>query len=282
VNPLRPWLARIPARALIDTDPVFTQLRHLRDAEALAEAERHTAFFSFGENLGRPGCSAPEDGLDWRPSRQPVVLDAWTVTPGPSRGAFTTVMQWESYPAIHHAGRRYGVKAASFEPYVDLPRRTGEVLELALGSAGAPRDRLREHGWRLQHPFPPTRDPWAFQSYVRSSKGELSIAKQAYVESSSGWFSERSTGYLASGRPVLVQDTGFTEWLPSGEGIVAFSSPDEALAGLETINGTYRRHCGAARELAAEYFDARKVLPKLLERAMARSRPGAVRTGVQR
>jgi len=139
MDPLRPWLMEIPARALIDTDPGFRQVRHLKDPEARSLALQHTGFFSFGENCASGDCSTPDDGLHWRPTRQPIVLDAWPVKPGPAHGKFTTVMQWDSYPAIEHNGRRYGMKSDSFAPYMDLPARAGPIFELAVGSATAPR-----------------------------------------------------------------------------------------------------------------------------------------------
>jgi hypothetical protein len=269
MNPLREWGERVPRRALVDTDPVFTQIRHLSDPDARARAARHTHFFTFGENVGQVGCTMPDDGLAWRPTRQPVVLDAWPVTPGPAGGAFTTVMQWESYAARQHAGRRYGMKAESFADYLDLPARTGERLELAVGSESAPRAMLAERGWRVRDPLAPTRDPWTYQEYLAGSKGEFGVAKHGYVAARTGWFSERTAAYLASGRPAVVQDTGFTRWLDAGAGVLPFTSPDEARDALARAAGDYARHCRAAREVAAEYFDARAVLPALLAAAGA-------------
>ncbi|HEX5725697.1 MAG TPA: hypothetical protein VFX98_09555 [Longimicrobiaceae bacterium] len=265
VNPLRPWLAEVPRRALVDTDPVFTQLRHLHDAEARRAAALHTHFFTFGEGMARGGACVPDDGFPWCPTRQPIVLDAWPVTPGPADGRFTTVMQWDSYPPREHAGRRYGMKSDSFAAYLDLPARTGAALELALGSESAPRDQLRAHGWTLRDPLAVTRDPWTYQQYLRESKAEFSVAKHGYVAARSGWFSERTAAYLASGRPTLVQDTGFSAWLPVGAGLLAFSSPDEAAAGVEEIDRRYAFHCRAAREVAERCFDSRAVLEELLE-----------------
>jgi hypothetical protein len=265
---LRPWFQEIPARVLIDTDPVFGQVRYLTHPEAHAVAGQHTAFLSFGENVGRPGCVIPEDGFPWRATRQPVVLDAWPVTAGPGRGMFTTVMQWDSYPACEYNGRRYGMKSDSFGPYLDLPARAGSVLELALGSESAPRALLRDKGWAVRDPREPTRDLWTYQEYLRQSRAEFGIAKHGYVVSRSGWFSERSTAYLASGRPVLVQETGFSDWLPTGAGVLSFNNPEEALAGIEAINSRYEFHCRAARDIAAEYFEAGKVLTRLIDAVM--------------
>jgi hypothetical protein len=271
VNPLRPWALEVPARALVDTDPVFTQIRHLTDPAAQALAQAHTTFFTFGENIPGGGSGVPVDGFPWQATRQPVVLEAWPVTPGPPMGKFTTVMQWDSYPARVYRGQRYGMKGDSFGPYLNLPARAGAVFELALGSASAPRELLRTQGWELQDPLAVTRDLWTYQRYLAGSKAEFSVAKHGYVASRCGWFSERSACYLASGRPVLVQDTGFTDWLPAGAGVLAFHTPEEAAAGVEEIGRRYEFHCRAAQDLATEYFDARKVLNSLVERALTRA-----------
>lgn len=270
VNPLRPWLAAIPCRVFVDTDPVFTQIRHLADPEARALAAQHTAFFSFGENIGTAGCTVPADGFAWQPTRQPVVLDAWPVTPPPADGKFTTVMQWDSYPARTYDGRHYGMKSASFMPYLDLPRRLGPIFDLAVGSATAPRDLLREHGWVVRDSREPTRDPWTYQRYIQTSAAEFGVAKHGYVVTRSGWFSERSASYLASGRPVVAQDTGFSQWLDTGTGVVPFGTPDEAAAAIDRVRGAYAAQARAARELVEAQFDARTILPRLLEGAAAR------------
>lgn len=276
VNPLRPWLMGIPARVLVDEDPAFTQIRHLTDPAMRARALRHTAFFAFGENIGRPGCAIPDDGLPWQPTRQPVVLDTLPVTPGPAHGKFTTIMLWDSYPSHTYDGVRYGMKSDSFMRYLDLPARAGRVFELAVGSATAPRSLLRRKGWAVRDSRRPTRDVETYHRYIQRSKAEWSVAKHGYVVSGSGWFSERSVAYMTCGRPVLIQDTGFSDWLPTGSGVIPFTTPEEALAGVEEIHARYAHHCRAARAIAEEYFDARKVLPRLIERAMSGpARPGA-------
>jgi hypothetical protein len=269
VNPLRDWLAEIPARAFVDTDPAFTQIRHLTDADARALAARHTTFFTFAEKIGQSDCLVPSDGFPWQTTRQPVVLEAWPVTAGRAAGRWTTVMQWDSYRARVYAGRRYGMKSESFADYAELPARAGgDVFELALGSASAPRELLESKGWRLRNPLEVTRDPWTYQAYIRESKAEWSVAKQGYVTSRSGWFSERSAVYLASGRPVVTQETGFSETLRTGAGLLAFSTIDEALDAVAEINRRYEFHCRAAREVAAEFFDSGRVLSHLVERAL--------------
>ena len=153
-------------------------------------------------------------------------------------------------------------------PYLDLPRRVGAALELALGSAEAPRSLLEQKGWLLGDPLEVTRDPWTYQRYIQQSKAEFTIAKHGYVVSHSGWFSERSAAYLASGRPVITQDTGLSALLPTGTGLLTYTNPDEAVAAIEAVNRCYGQHCRAARDLAEAYFDARQVLPRLIDAAM--------------
>jgi hypothetical protein len=268
-NPVREWFRSIPLRILLDTDPAFTQIRHLTDPARRELALRHNAFFSFAENIGTTRASIPDDGFSWKPTRQPVVLDAWPVVPAPAQPHFSTVMQWESYRALEYAGRSYGVKCQSFADYVDLPRRAGQVFEIAMGSPSAPRKELREQGWRLLNPLGVAADPWSYQEFIQRSKAEFGVAKQGYVTGTTGWFSERSAAYLASGRPVVVQDTGFSDWLETGLGVVTFRSLEEAIEGVRNIDRDYTQHCRKARYLAVEYFDSSKVLSSLLDRALS-------------
>jgi hypothetical protein len=269
VNPLRSWMETIPVRVLVDTDPVFTQIRHLTDPGARENAARHTAFFSFGENIGEADCPTPADGFPWRATRQPIVMDAWPALPGCIDGPFSTIMLWDSYRSAQFNGVHYGMKGESFGPYIDLPRRFPGRFMLALGCSTEIREQLTGQGWSVVDPRTPTRDPWTFQRFIHQSKAEFSIAKHGYVVSRCGWFSERSAAYLASGRPVVVQDTGYSRWLHADAGVLPFSSPDEAVEQLERLNGSYDRQCEAARSVAHEYFASEKVLTRLLEEAVA-------------
>jgi hypothetical protein len=272
-NPLRPWYLGIPVRVLVDTDPAFTQIRNLTDPALRARALQHTAFFCFGENVPAARSTVPNDGLPWQPTRQPVVLDAWPLTPGPAQGRFSTVMQWDSYQVREYEGVRYGMKSDSFANYWELPGTAGQIFELALGSATAPRSLLREKGWIVCDPFGPSRDPWTYQEYIQRSRGEFTVAKHGYVVSRSGWFSERSAVYLASGRPVITQETGFSDWLPTGIGLFSFRDQHEILSGVEAINSCYEFHCRSARDLAAEFFDHRRVLSQLIEGSYTQHAP---------
>lgn len=271
VNPLRPWLREVPCRVYVDEDPAYNQVRVLTRPESRSRALDHNVFLSFGENVGRPECRIPDDGLPWRPTRQPVVLDALPVTPAPRDGKYTTVMQWESYRALEYAGVRYGMKSDSLLPLIELPQKAGPVFELTIGGSSAPRDLLRGKGWLLRDPHEVSRDPWTYEDFIRGSKAELGVVKHGYLVSRSGWFSERSACYLASGRPVLMQETGFTRWLRADRGVLPFDTAESALAAIEEVNAHYEAHCRAAREVAAEYFDARRVLPAMLEGALART-----------
>ncbi len=268
VNPLRPWLAQIPVRALIDVDPVFTQIRHLKYAASMTYARQHTAFFSLAENIGSSRSTIPDDGLPWQPTRHPIFLDAWPVTPSAGKGSWTTVMQWKSYPAESYGGVSYGMKSESLTPYLNIPEHSGETFELVIAGANSPRRMLTERGWLIKSSREMSGDPWVYRRYIQGSKGEFSVAKQGYVTTRSGWFSERTAAYLASGRPVVTQEAGFSDVLPVGAGLLAFTSLDEALAALAEVQAHYARHCRAARALAQEYFDARKILPGLIEKAM--------------
>ncbi len=267
-NVLRPWFDDIAVRVLVDTDPLFTQVRHLTDPARMALAKRHNRFLTFAENIRSDNCTIPDDGFPWIPTRQPIVLEAWPVTPPLQTGKFTTVMQWDSYPALEYRGRTYGMKSKAFSDYLDLPRKCGPIFELAVGGVSAPRPLLREKGWQLSNPNQVAKDPWSYQRFIQQSRAEFTVAKHGYVASRSGWFSERSAAYLASGRPVVTQETGFSDWLPAGQAVLSFKTPGDAEAAIDDVNRRYELHCSTAREIAKEYFDARKILPRVIEEAM--------------
>ncbi len=264
INPMREYFQKIPLRVLIDTDPVFTQIRHLTNATASILAEKHNRFFTFGENFDEADCSIPDDSFPWKPTRQPVVMDVWQSAPKKINGPWTTVMQWDSYKEVEYNGKHFRMKSASFEPYLNLPSIVPDSIELAIGNETAPKEKLLKYGWLLTNPLTVTRTPESYKKYIQQSKGEWSIAKHGYVSSRSGWFSERSTCYLACGLPVIIQDTGFSKFMKTGEGLISFTTMDEALAAFITINQDYKRHCQAAKNIAEEYFNSDKVLDHLL------------------
>jgi hypothetical protein len=265
INPIRRWLERVPLRVLVDEDPAFTQIRHLTDPQARYRAEQHNRFFTFAGSVGTPECHLPDDGYPWRPTRQPVVLDSIFQTAGRPESRFTTVMQWSSYRPVTYRGIHYGMKSDSFSPYLDLPSRVSQRLEIAVAGSSAPTQTLIDSGWGVVNAIKTTITPNSYLQYVRHSKAEFSLAKQGYVVSRSGWFSERSVTYLTTGRPVVVQDTGFSEWLEGGVGVQSFADPDQAAAAIEDVETRYDFHCRNARDIAAAYFDSDRVLGALLQ-----------------
>jgi hypothetical protein len=267
VNPLRAWTEKIPLRILIDTDPAFTQVRHLTDEKARTAAAKHNSFFTFAENIASGMATVPDDGFAWRATRQPVLLDEWKVRAPPRGAPYTTVMQWRSYRPLEYKGRWFRPKAASFAPYVDFPKRTTIPLEIALSSKEEIKQTLAANGWRIVEAISVSRSPWSYQDYLAGSRGEVAVAKHGYVSTRSGWFSERSAGYLASGRPVITQETGFSKILPTGTGLLSFRNPDQLLDCIEQVEADYETHSKRAREIAEEYFDSSKILSRLLEEA---------------
>jgi hypothetical protein len=257
---------------LLQEDSVFGQaVEQVAGRLRVDILRQHDVFFTFAENVGAPDCRVPGDVFDWIPTRQPIVMDCFDnarVSVANRRGTLTTVASWESTeggPTVD--GVSYGGKNVEFERFIDLPKRVSVPLELAL-SGRPPRGRLAQHGWRLINPYEVSRDPWVYRQYLAQSAGEWSVAKHAYVASRSGWFSCRTACYLALGVPAVVQDTGFGVSIPTGEGVFAFSTLDEAVDSIERLAGDPERHARAAQALAAEYFDSDKVLTGLIERAM--------------
>jgi hypothetical protein len=261
---------RFRRRAFIDLDPGYTQFWH---AQGLAEhrLRDHHAYFTVGENIGTAECDVPTNGIAWRPIRQPVLLDEWPVTSRPDDAPvrFTTIASWRGpYGRVQHDGRQFGLKAHEFRKFVTLPALTGHRFELALDVDPADwRDveTLQRHDWTVVDPHGVAGDPHAFRRYIQASGAECSVAQGIYVETRSGWFSDRTVRYLASGKPVLVQDTGFGRAYPTGCGLVPFRTVDEAARGARRIADNYDAHARAARAIAEDYFDSDKVLGRLLD-----------------
>jgi hypothetical protein len=261
-------LAAARHRVFLDTDPGFAQMWcDLGLADVFAG---HDAFVTIGERIGESDCIIPTCGLRWETTRQPVVLDEWPVAPPPPEPfAFGSIATWRgAYAPVEYEGRRYGLRAHEFRRFAELPRITGRRFELALDIDPADRadlELLESGGFDLADPSVVTASIDGYRDYIRGSWAELMVAKEMYVASRSGWFSERSACYLASGRPVLAQNTALDGLLPTGEGLVTFADVDEAAAGVESIAADWPRHARAARDLAEEYFDSDLVLGRLLD-----------------
>jgi hypothetical protein len=262
----------VPCRVYVDEDPGYTQFWQMTGVEGLNLAG-HDHYVTIGENIGRADCSIPRGDYDWRPTRQPVVLDDWPVVPADGPLRFTTVASWRgAFGSVEFEGRRFGLKAHEFRKFVALPclvdcARFEIALDIHEGDA-ADLDSLVRHAWVISDPSQLVADPLRFREYVQSSSAEFSVSQGIYVDTNSGWFSDRSARYLASGRPVLVQDTGFGRSIASGEGLLSFRTMDEALAGVRAIQEDYDRHSRAARALAERYFSSDEILSNLLEQVL--------------
>lgn len=282
---LRDEHARVPVRILLDTDPMFTQIQLAEAGEGFtpggsgirALVAGHTHHFTFGESVGADGCRIPTCGVDWKPTRQPVFLPEWPASelPAGAGATFTTLMNWTAGRPLRHAGETWGQKDVEFFRFAGLPRRVpGLPLAVAVGQTGGagepfPREMAEASGWRVLDPSLCAPDPASYRGFLQASRGEFSVAKETYVKAGTGWFSCRSACYLATGRPVVTQETGWSRHVPTGEGLFAFRTMDEAAAALETVAADPARHARAAREIAEAHFDSAVVLRRMLAEAGA-------------
>jgi hypothetical protein len=256
-------------RLYLDLDPGFTQAWHA-DAGLDFEIAEHDHYATVGLNVGAPGCAIPDCGIAWIPTLPPVLLDRWPASPAPAAPPrFTTVASWRSpYGQLEIDGRTMGLKHHQFRRLIELPERVGGAeFELALEihpGDDADREALESHGWAIVEPRAVAATPRDFRDYVSGSTAEFSVAQGVYVESGSGWFSDRTAAYLAGGRPALVQDTAIGADLSPGEGMLTFSTLDEAVAAAERIAADPPAHAGAARRFAEQHLDSDLVIARLL------------------
>jgi len=262
---------RCPVRVYVETDPVFEQIRVAEgDHRAIEALGEHTHHFTYGENLGQPDCPIPLEKFAWRTTRPPVIPDLWDSRVNPAAERFTTVATWKNIGKdIQFLGETYyWSKHMNFLRVVDLPSRTRQPLELALEvDDEATRDLLARKGWLITDAFEASRDITVYQRHIARSRGEFTVSKDLVARTRSGWFSDRSACYLAAGKPVVTQDTAFGKFVPTGEGLFAFETVEEAAAALDEVNRDYPRHCRAARRIALEYFAADRVLGRLCREA---------------
>ncbi len=257
----------------IESDPGVEQIKVDKGTRSTIDyLRRHHTLFTFGENVGTKSFPVPTHGFKWLPTRQPVVTDLWKTHRAPPRVAvFTSVANWSTsgLKDITWRGHKYlWSKSREFLRFISAPKKSGETFELATNTEdGNTRKRFLHNGWRLQCPLQLSVDYWLYRDYIRRSKGEFTVAKDQYVRLNTGWFSDRSACYLAAGRPVIIQETGFTKAYGGKLGLLSFGSLREIVAAVKSINGDYTRHCRAARALAREFFEAEKVLESLLDRA---------------
>jgi hypothetical protein len=260
---------RCPRRIYVESDPFALQVKVANgDAAAIAALQAHDTHFTFGENIGAADCAVPVDRVRWLPTRQPVVVDLWSDTHR-GHGPYTTITTWHNTgkDVVYNGERYYWTKDREFERFLALPRRTAATFELAVGVDDDTARRLAENGWRHRPSIDLSSSLSGYREFIERSRGEFTVARDQYVRPRTGWFSDRSACYLAAGRPVITQDTGFGKFIPTGRGLFAFTTMEDVLSAIETIESDYDAHCRAAREIAAEYFGAERVVDSLMSRA---------------
>jgi hypothetical protein len=265
--PLWDWRKEFDAvrrRIFIDVDPGFTQMNIAGGDKGFAAAiSRCEKFFSYGQNIGAPDTKIPNAGYNWLRTVPPVALSHWPFVERPATH-FTAIMRWDGFQNAEYKGVTYGQKDLEFPKYLELPKKTGQKFRIAING---PELRV-EYGWESIPGEIATRTPFSYQEFIQQSMAEFGVAKHGYVQMRSGWFSDRSVCYLASGRPVVVQDTGLNDDIPLGQGMVTFSDFPGACDAITNISSNYQKHRLAARKLAENHFATDKVLPALLDAAM--------------
>jgi len=259
-----------PRRIYVESDPFVSQVKVAQgDAATIRALAAHDTHFSFGENLGAADCEVPVEQFRWLPTRQPVALDLWDNGQRARAESYTTITTWHNKgkSVTYQGDIYYWTKDREFEKFLDLPRRRKAPFELAAAVEPQVRRRLLEHGWQQTNSIEISRDIDRYRSYIQDSRGEFTVARDQYVRPRTGWFSDRSACYLAAGRPVITQETGFSKYLPTGRGLFAFQTMEDILAAVDKIESDYDANCRTAQEIAREYFAAEKVVGSLMQRA---------------
>jgi hypothetical protein len=258
--------------ALLDIDPGLTQVWL---SEGQLPIAPHDTYFTIGETVGQPGAPFPDCGLPWNHTPPPVYLGEWPTVASPPEAPFTTLTHWSAEMVLFRGECFYNGKREGFWPFLDLPRRTPQRLELAINLDGHYAEQidtdcaaLLQHGWGIRQAQEVAATPWDYQGYIHASRGEFSCAKPSYIRLQTAWISDRTICYLASGKPAVVQHTGPSRFLPDRDGLLRFRTMDEAVACLDGATADYEHHSRRARALAEEYFDAEKVVRRVLERAL--------------
>jgi hypothetical protein len=259
-----------PRRIYVESDPFVSQVKVAKGDQGMIDLlAAHDGHFSFGENLGAADCPVPIERFAWQPTRQPVAMDLWDQGPSAGGPVYNTITTWHnSGKQIEFQGETYyWTKDREFEKFLELPRRGSAAFELAATVDDGVKALLQKHGWLLTGSIEVSRDVDRYRRYIQQARGEFTVARDQYVRPRTGWFSDRSACYLAAGRPVITQETGFSKFLPSGQGLFGFETMDDIVRAVESIEGDYEGNCRAAREIAAEYFAAEKVVGSVMERA---------------
>lgn len=260
-------------RIYLDSDPMSTQLKILkREKNLLSNIKNHDYFFTYGENIENKDCRIPVNkNTRWKTTRYAVFLDAWKFKINRKASKFTTVSNWQSYKGFIYRGKRYsGYKSVEFMRFADIPSLAYQPLELAV-LAGKKRNivmnlsKMKSGGWSIADAKSVSKNWRSYKRYIYDSKAEFSVAKNMYVKAKTSWFSGRSTCYLAAGKPVVLQETGFSKFIQTGKGLFSFNTKQEAVDAINEINNNYEYHCYEARKIAEKYFDSNKVLRKMLK-----------------
>jgi hypothetical protein len=260
----------IKRRIYVESDPFGSQVKVAKGDQGMINMlADHDTHFSFGENLGQSDCDTPIENFKWLPTRQPVAVELWNDGAPTGGPAYTTITTW------HNKGKNlewrgdtwYWTKDREFEKILDLPKLRDVPFELATSVDEKVQKLLRDHGWRQTGSVEISRDAELYRKYIQQSRGEFTVARDQYVRPNTGWFSDRTCCYLAAGRPVITQETGFSKFLPSGRGLFGFKTMADILAAVDAIESDYPGHCRAASEIARDYFAAEKVVGSLMERA---------------
>lgn len=266
---LKEILKGVKKRVYLDLDPGFTQIWY-EQYNVDMNFKGHDLFFTIGRNIGKPHCPIPPCGIEWKGIMPPMVLDFWEPASENHFDSFTTVADWRGYSPICYKAEWYGQKSEEFKRFIALPVLSGQKMEIALNIHPDETEdlkMLRDNGWILKDPKICVQNPKKYQEYIRNSKAEFSVAKNGYVKGRTGWFSDRSACYLASGRPVVLQDTGFGDFLPVGKGLLTFKNMEDILEGIQEINSHYQAHSKDARQIAEDFLDSDKILRNMLREA---------------
>ncbi|CAN5860408.1 hypothetical protein BH24ACI1_BH24ACI1_07240 [soil metagenome] len=257
-------------RIYVESDPFVYQVKVANgERSTIEQLKRHDTFFTFGENVGEDDCDIPVERFRWLPTRQPVVMDLWNNPYGFDGSAYNTITTWHNNGKnIEYNGETYyWTKDREFEKFLELPRQRKVSFELATGVDEEVRRRLIENGWQQIDSVKVSKDMDSYRQYIQQSRGEFTVARDQYVRPNTGWFSDRSACYLAAGRPVITQETGFSKFLPTGKGLFSFKTMEDVFAAVDEIESDYENNCRAAREIAKEYFDSERVIGSLMARA---------------
>jgi hypothetical protein len=267
----------IPKRILIDSDPMFTQIQVSNEmagetgCSTKSLLETHNYLFSFGENIGSNDCRIPTFDYKWIPTRQPVCLHLWESNSVTSGNSFTSIMNWSGRKKLLFASEEWGQKDVEFLKFLKVPLLSGSAFEVVINAPLNPesdfsKSEIESNNWNILDPKDTVSDYTQYMAFIKSSLAEFSIAKETYVKSNSGWFSCRSACYLAAGKPVVAQDTLWSKYLPTGEGLFAFTDINSAVESIRQVVSEPAIHAKAAKRIAHEYFDSTKVLTKMLNK----------------